>query len=300
MARTDERFKHAYNGLLKRCHSLGVGAKLSSELALAEELDVSRTVIRAALARLDEDGVISWQGRNKTVMRLPKPTDRMEVASTPPSPEVLEERFFDWVLRFDVPAGTPLNVAQLARDFEVPPHSLQEFLASLSRFGLVRRRDRGGWELLGFTEDFAVELSDFRTVLEMNAISHLVACPDDHPIWARLEQLRQDHLKLAENLETRYHDFSRLDERFHETIGSSVNNRFIKEFQRVISLIFHYHYQWEKQTEKKRNAAAIAEHLALIDALQSRDETAALAAARAHLDTAKNTLRASMRTHNLS
>ncbi|MDB6176295.1 GntR family transcriptional regulator [Paracoccus sp. Z330] len=300
MARTDERFKHAYNSLLERCHRLGVGARLESESSLAKELDVSRTVIRAALARMDEDGVISWQGRSKTVTRLPAPRERLEIGATPPSQEILEEQFFNWVLHFDVPAGTPLNVAQLAREFQVPSHSLQEFLASLSRFGLVRRRDRGGWELLGFTEEFAVELSDFRTLLELNAISHLIVCPPDHPIWTRLEDLRREHLNLARSIETRYHDFSRLDEQFHEAIGSSVNNRFIKEFQRVISLIFHYHYQWEKQTEQQRNAAAIDEHLALIDALQRRDEQAALAAARAHLATAKNTLRASMRTHNLT
>jgi DNA-binding GntR family transcriptional regulator len=49
------------------------------------------------------------------------------------------------VLRFDVAPGTVLDVADLSRRFRVPPTMLQEFLASLQRFGLVERRPRGGW-----------------------------------------------------------------------------------------------------------------------------------------------------------
>lgn len=300
MARTDERFKHTFNELLDKCAGLTEGAQLPSELALATDLNVSRTVIRSALAKLDDDGIISWSGRTKTVLRKPRSSDRLTVVSDPPTQEEMESRFFDWVLHFDVPAGTPLNVTQMARDFEVPAHSLLEFLASLSRFGLVQRRERGGWELVGFTEDFAIELSDFRSVLEMNAVSQVVARPDGDPIWAKLAELKQRHLDLEEKIETQFHDFSRLDEAFHETLYSVVKNRFVNEFQRVISMIFHYHYQWEKNTEKARNAQAIKEHLSLIDALMSRDEAAASAAAKEHLTTAKRTLLASMRSHKFT
>ena len=300
MARTDERFKSTFNKLLDQCAYLGKGAQLPSEFALATDLNVSRTVIRSALTKLNEDRIISWAGRTKTVLRRPRASDRLEVVSEPPTPEELESRFFDWVLRFDVPAGTPLNVKQMSRDFEVPAHSLQEFLASLSRFGLVQRRQKGGWELVGFTEDFAIELSDFRSVLELNAVSQVVARPEGDAIWAKLAELKQKHLELADNIDTRFHDFSRLDESFHEALYSVVKNRFVKEFQRVISMIFHYHYQWEKDTEKTRNEQAINEHLRLIEALLSRDEEAASRAAKEHLATAKRTLLASMRSHKFT
>lgn len=300
MARTDERFKHTFNELLDKCATAGEGAQLASELTLAKDIGVSRTVIRSALNKLNDERIISWSGRDKTVLRTPKASDRLAVDAEQPTPEELEKRFFDWVLHFDVPAGTALNVTQMAREFKVPAHSLQEFLASLSRFGLVQRRDRGGWELVGFTENFAIELSDFRSVLELNAISQVLARPDDDPIWAKLEDLKQQHLKLAQNIDTQFHDFSPLDEAFHEAISGVVKNRFVSEFQRVISMIFHYHYQWEKDTEKTRNIQAISEHLALIDALQSRDSKAALQAAKDHLATAKRTLLASMRSHKFT
>ncbi|KAJ55666.1 transcriptional regulator [Actibacterium mucosum KCTC 23349] len=297
MARTDERLKSVYNQLLDRCSTLGPEAHLPSELALATEMQVSRTVVRSALRKLDENSIIQWNGRNKTVLRVPDSGDWLDVASAPPTLDQLESNFFDWVLRFDVPAGTPLNVTKLARDFEAPSHSLQELLAALSRFGLVKRRARGGWELVGFTEEFALELSDFRLVLELNALKQLFNLPQDHPIWQNMQDLKAQHLALAEEIEEKYHDFSRLDEAFHDAISGVVKNRFVIEFQRVISLIFHYHYQWRKETEKDRNRAAISEHLAIIDAILARDEDAAISAAEEHLATAKKTLLESMRSH---
>nr|WP_256439187.1 GntR family transcriptional regulator [Rubellimicrobium arenae] len=212
----------------------------------------------------------------------------------------LETRFLDWILRFDVPADTPLNITQLARQFGVTPYTLQEFLSGWSRFGLVQRRPRGGWLLLGFTLDYAVELSDFRAVLEIDAVRHLVALPQDHPVWPTLDTLRASHRALLERVETHFHDFSKLDEQFHSTVTGVVRNRFVVEFQKVVSLIFHYHFQWDKTDERQRNEAAIREHLEWIEAMQRRDEAAAVAAARTHLATSKLTLLSSLRGHNLA
>jgi DNA-binding GntR family transcriptional regulator len=299
MARTDERFREAFNRLIDYCASQRTGDQLPGEVALADHLDVSRTVVRTALERLQERGIIRWQGRSKTLLRSPREDDRLAVHSDQVSAEELERQFLEWVLRFDVPPGTALNVTELARKFGVPAYGLQEFLASLSRLGLVRRRLKGGWELVGFTRDYAIELSDFRMMLELNAVCHLVALPAEHGIWARLDKLEAAHRRLAEDIDLRYHDFSLLDEQFHTALGSVVKNRFVAEFQKVIALIFHYHFQWDKKDERERNLAAIGEHLRLIAALKRRDEAGATEAARDHLRTSKQTLLSSLRSHAL-
>mgnify|MGYP004524931225 CR=1 FL=1 len=300
MARTDARFRAAFNGLLDLCGELDVGAPLPSEAALADRLDVSRTIVRAALRDLDGRDIVDWQGRAKTLRRKPDGADRLELRGEGASLSELETRFLEWILRFDVPADTPLNVTQLARQFRVTPHVLQEFLSAWSRFGLVERRPRGGWCLLGFTADYAVELSDFRAVLELNAVRHLMTLPPHHPIWALLEALRAEHRALLDRIETHFHDFSKLDGRFHSAVLGIVRNRFVVEFQKVVSLIFHYHYQWDKTDERQRNEAAIQEHLEWIEAMLRRDEKTALAAAQAHLATSKLTLLSSLRGHNLA
>lgn len=299
MARSDTRYREAYNRILDYCGSLPVGAAIPAESALSEIAGVSRTVIRRCLSRLQDDGVIAWEGRDKRLLRTPGDKDRIALPNTHGSSDDLEQRFFDWVLRFDVPANTPLSVAELSRTFDVPQHELKEFLAGLSRFGLVARRKQGGWTLLGFTKEFAVELSDFRSVLELNAVGHLVEAPVDHPVWRRLAEIRDAHLALKDRIDTDFRDFSKLDQAFHETLNSVVRNRFTAEFQKLISLIFHYHYMWDKTDEKIRNAAAIDEHLAIIDALEARDADAACNAARCHLRTSKTTLLSSLRAHDL-
>lgn len=298
MARTDGRFREAYNLLLDICDSLAPEEALPAENALAERMGVSRTVVRSGLQRLSDTGIIHWQGREKTLLRRPNAGDRLSVQATAPGVDELESRFLDWVLRFDVPAGTPLNVAQLSRQFGVLPHTLQEFLASLSRSGLVERRPRGGWRLLGFTAEYALELSDFRAVLELNAVRHTIGLPDAHPIWDRLEGLRREHIDLLGRLETDFQDFSKLDERFHATVNGVVRNRFVAEFQKIVALIFHYHYMWDKTEERQRNGVAIGEHLSIVDALLARDHPAAEAALLRHLASSKATLLSSLRSNS--
>lgn len=300
MARSDVRFRLAHNSLVETFSMLMAGSALPSESALAAQAGVSRTVVRTVLRRLEAAGIVAWSGRDKTLLRPPNSNDKLPVQAETLQPEDLEREFFEWVLRFDVPAGTPLNITQLARQFGVHASVLQELLASLSHFGLVERRARGGWTLLGFTANFAIELSEFRSVLELNALQHLLACHVDHPVWTEIEALRLQHLDLETRVEADFHDFSKLDERFHACLNAVVKNRFITQFNRVISLIFHYHFMWDKRDERSRNAAAIREHLAIIEALQSRDEEATLAAGRRHLRTSMTTLLSSLRDHRLA
>lgn len=299
MARTDDRFRTAYNETLSMISKCRLGDCLPAETALAEQLNVSRTIVRAVLASLMEAGLIQWQGRMKPIQRMPAINDRLPLRDDHLSREELEWRFLEWVLRFDVPAGTPLNITKLAKEFSVSPHALQEFLSGLSHFGLVERRPRGGWLLLGFTAAYAVELSDFRLVLERNAIRILVNLPQSHAIWKKLDDLEHQHHDLLARLETDFHDFSRLDGAFHMAINSVVENRFVKQFQKVISLIFHYHYQWDKRMERDRNTNAIAEHLAILAALRRGDEESAIAATTAHIQTSKATLLGSLRVNYL-
>ena len=299
MARSDTRYREAYSRILDLCATLPLGTELPAESSLSEAAGVSRTVVRRCLARLSELGVIAWNGRDKHVLRPPEPGDRIALPDSADGREHLEQRFLDWILRFDVPANTPLSVAELARTFEVAQHELKEFLAGLSRFGLVARRPQGGWMLRGFTKDFAIELTDFRLVLELDAVSKVADAPVDHPIWPRLADLRERHLALADRIDTDFHEFSKLDEAFHEAINSVVRSRFVAEFQKVISLIFHYHYIWDKTHERQRNQAAINEHLAIIEALEARDAARAIEAARQHLRTSKSTLLSSLRHHDL-
>lgn len=294
MARTNDRYKSAYNQMLDGLGAKAIGYELDSETSIAEQLGVSRTIVRSVLEQLAKSRIISWRGRRKRMLRPIQPSDRFPDDETETAMERLEDQFLEWILRTDVAPDTRLNISLLSRQFDATPHAVQEFLVRFSRFGLVERLSTGGWILRGFTPHYAIELSEFREMIELASVGKLVALDAKDPIWSQLDELERDHLALLDTVETRYKDFSALDDRLHATINSVQDNRFAREFQALISMIFHYHYQWNKRLEKQRNTVAIGEHLSYIAALRSRDLDKANAAARAHLSTARQTLLASI------
>jgi DNA-binding GntR family transcriptional regulator len=124
----------------------------------------------------------------------------------------------------------------------------------------------------------------------MRSARALADLPANDPLWVQLALLRDEHVGLLAEIEERYRDFSDLDSRFHRLINAAAPNRFIDGFYEIITLIFHYHYQWNKRDERQRNEVALREHLVYIDALRRRDTAAVERACQAHLTSARETL----------
>ena len=126
--------------------------------------------------------------------------------------------------------------------------------------------------------------------LKFATLGALAASPHSSQHWRQLETLRQELLALLDEIETRYHGFSDLDSRVHRFTSTAAPNRFIDSFYDIITVIFHYHYQWNKHDERQRNEVAIREHLTYIEALFSWNISMVELACRAHLSSARETL----------
>ena len=163
-----------------------------------------------------------------------------------------------WILHGDCRPGQAINVLELSRQFGVSASAIREYLNRLRPFGLIERRPSGAWVLHGFTAEFAEELCEVRAMFEMRSALRFISLRPEAPAWAALARIKDAHLELLAEAETRFADFSALDERFHRCINDVSRNRFIVDFYEVISMIFHYHYQWNKYDERERNIAAIA------------------------------------------
>ena len=288
-------FKRAYNRGLSRLSSYGVGADIGSEPAWAEALGVSRTTIRSMLAALADAGLIAYDGRHKALLRQPISADFFPEVETEQVGAVVEKRFMQWILQGDCKPGQQINVLELSRQIGVSLSATRDYLNRFPRYGLLERRNSGAWVLNGFTEEFAEELCEVRTMFELRSALRFITRPDNDAAWARLARIKSEHLTLLDEAETRFTDFSELDERFHRCINDASRNRFIVGFYDVISMIFHYHYQWSKRDEKERNIVAMYEHLAYIGALQSRNPSAVSESCNAHMATARQTLLTSIR-----
>ncbi len=293
--KTDATYKRAFNAALDMIRMLCDGEEIASESMLAKSLQVSRTTVRKVLSALQERGLIQQQGRSRTRTGKPVEDDSFPAAETVSISAQVEKRFMQWMLRDDAKPGTVINELELARQFGVATNVVREFLNRFQRFGLIEKRIGSGWEFRGFTVSFARELFDIREMFEMRSARAFAALPEGSPLWAQLEELRLGHVALLQDIDVRFHDFSDLDSRFHRLINSVLPNRFIDSFYDIITMIFHYHYQWNKHDERARNEAAVQEHLAFMEALQERNLRRVEKACSLHLASARETLMRSLR-----
>ncbi|WP_423065560.1 GntR family transcriptional regulator [Devosia sp. CN2-171] len=288
--KTDTLFKRAYNDALLLTAQLREGEAMPSETVLAARLAVSRTTVRKILSTLAEQGVVGGAGRQRFIRVSAGHAAPFPEAETVPTSVQVEKQFMEWMLRGDAKAGSLINELDLARQFGVATTVIREFLNSFQRFGLIERRPSGGWVLQGFTGSFAFELIEIREMFELRSAKAFAGLPETSPLWQELRQLRTAHVELLGEIDARFQDFSDLDSRFHRLVNAAAPNRFIDGFYDIITLIFHYHYQWNKKDERERNEVAIEEHLAYIDALLSRSRTSVVTACRKHLASARQTL----------
>lgn len=288
--RTDTTFKRAFNDMIDILQTLDLGEELPSENALRAQLGVSRTTVRKVLAVMSARGIIVSEAHGRIIRQQPRQTERYPKEETLAISEQVETSFMEWMLRGDASPGTEINEAELARKFGVATTIVREFLNRFQKYGLIEKRPNAGWVFKGFTASFALELFEIREMFEMRSARLFATLPHGSPIWKQVRAVRAAHLELLADIDARFQDFSELDSRFHRLITAVAPNRFIESFQDVIAMVFHYHYQWNKRDERARNEVAIGEHIALIDALESRDITLIDHACRSHLISARETL----------
>ena len=285
--KTDTVFKRAFNETLDLLVQLPMGGDVPSETTLGQRLRVSRTTVRKVLSELAARGVVS--GRRLRPDELAA-AERFPEGQTVSTAVQLEKRFMEWTLRDNARPGTAINELELARQFGVSTTGVREFLNRFQRFGLIEKRPNAGWLFKGFTISFALELFEIREMFELRSAKAFGSLAETSPLWRQIGALREEHLMLLDDIEERFHDFSGLDSRFHRLVNTAIPNRFIDDFYDIITIIFHYHYQWNKRDERQRNEIAIREHLTYIDALLSKNESIIELACRAHLTSAKQTL----------
>jgi DNA-binding GntR family transcriptional regulator len=296
MAKPPTVFKRSTNLLLQHIvDHVPIGETLPTEQRMTELCQGSRTAVRAALAHLHAQGVISAP-KERRVLRQPVPSDYFDVAELQTGADRIHQVLMDRIYQSDLAPGTEFSEAELARAAGASTISVREFLIGFSRFGLIEKKPRGGWRLCAFDIPFATEVADMRQMFEFAAVEHFGTLPPDDPAYAELDKLIARHERLAASMPWRHQDFPALDRDFHTFLIGLLKNRFAQDFYDIVSLVFHYHYQWDKGDEAVRIRYAVQEHLTLLHALARRDPAAALAAMRNHLSSARNTMMQSIRT----
>jgi DNA-binding GntR family transcriptional regulator len=290
MAKLPTTSKRATNMLLDYlAEHVTIGERLPTEMAMTGLAQTSRTVVRAVLAHLVQRGLIGGM-KERHLLRKPVKEDYFDDAQTHSGAEQVQKVLMERIYQRDLPPGSSFTEIELARLAGVSTITVREFLIAFSRYGLIEKKPRGGWRLCAFDRTYAEELAEARELFEFAAIKRIGKLAPDDPAFERLNDLLKRHEQLESADPASHTDFPALDREFHGFLLGLLNNRFADGLNDIVSMVFHYHYQWDKSDEMPRNLHAVKEHLAILRALARRDVPAALEAMSTHLGSARTTM----------
>lgn len=182
--------------------------------------------------------------------------------------------------------GQRLSEADLARRFGISRGPLREALQRLEG-RLVTRRPRVGVRVIELSPETIRELFLIREALEGMA-ARLATENARKPDVKSLRNLLSRHAKDPALKAGSAYKQGSFDSDFHATIVRLAGNQRLEEM-----LLDHLYYQlrlYRYQSSAKSGRALVAfdEHVAIVDAIESGDATAAEAAMRTHIRNAYN------------
>ena len=269
-----------------------IPSPLPSQSALAEMYNISRTTVRHILCHLCERGVLSQVNHDYQILRQPEVQDGFDgsSASLTEQNRLFEQAFFTMINQRQLRAGERFSELQLARAAGVSPVVVREFLLKFSRYNLIESEKRGQWNMKKFEQSWAEQLFELREMLETHALQHFLNLPDSDARWLQAKTLLERHRTLRDSIGNSFRMFSQLDRDFHSLLLSAADNIFFNQSLEIISVIFHFHYQWDESDLKQRNIIAIDEHMTILSALICRSDLDANLALRNHLNSAKQSM----------
>jgi DNA-binding GntR family transcriptional regulator len=204
------------------------------------------------------------------------------IASADPHlPDSPEERMYvdiyGAIMEHRLPAGTKLTEQTLVDIYGLARYNVRRVLARLASDGLIElERNRGAF-IASPTEQEAQDMFEIRQVLEQSVMSKLVCSgPAEFKAMHRLvERERAAYMQGNRPL------WIRLSADFHIELAKMGGNALLVETLR--RLVSRTTLMISTQTPPDRQPCSFDEHLAVISALERRDEAGAIHAMAHHL-----------------
>jgi DNA-binding GntR family transcriptional regulator len=186
--------------------------------------------------------------------------------------ELLRQRIF----RRELEPGSWIDEVKLAQEYGISRTPLREALKVLAAEGLVTMKVRRGAYVTEVSERDLADVYHLLALLESDAAAVVAQRAGD----AQLKELQQLHRELENAVQDREKFFA-LNERFHMRLLELADNRWrdqmVADLRKVMKL--NRHHSLFKQG---RIAESLAEHRAVMQALEKRDPDAASRLMREH------------------
>lgn len=179
--------------------------------------------------------------------------------------ELLRQRIF----RRELEPGSWIDEVKLAQEYGISRTPLREALKVLAAEGLVTMKVRRGAYVTEVSEQDLAEVYHLLALLESDAAAVVAARAGD----AELKDLQKLHQELEGAVKNRERFFA-VNERFHmrllDIAGNRWRNQMVADLRKVMKLNRH-----NSLLKSGRIQESLAEHAALMAALQARDAEAA-------------------------
>ncbi|WP_300709840.1 GntR family transcriptional regulator [Limnohabitans sp.] len=261
-----------------------IGHRLT-ELALSEELNVSRSPVRKALQYLEGQGVVTSLPRKG--FQLSKSAS--ELASVDLSaPETSDEDLYLRIANERIHGDLPEDVheSDLMEQFGTTRLQIQRVLHRMARESMIDRKPGRGWVFrpLLTNSDSHRESYRFRMIIEPSAILE----PGYQPDLAELEKCRREQEELLQGGIEKCSpaELFRAGVHLHETVVAGAKNRFLLDSLRTINQMRRV-VEYGTRLDRSRLHQQCREHLALIDLLVKGERMEAAHFLRQHLNGAR-------------
>ena len=188
------------------------------------------------------------------------------------------ERLREQIFNRELEPGSWIDEQKLAADYGISRTPLREALKVLAVEGLVTMKMRRGAYVTEMSAQDVSQVYRLLALLESDAAAQVAETASD----TDLAELRQLHEQLEAQVGQR-DDFFRTNERFHMRLLALAHNRWreqiVNDLRKVMKLNRHHSLFRQGRIEE-----SLAEHRALLTALEQRAPEQAARLMRAHFD----------------
>ncbi len=213
----------------------------------------------------------------------------MSVTSDSAGPDTLSERAAGLVQRDilagDLAPGTRLGIVDLARRYDIGATPLREALSRLMSRGLIVGIGQRGFRVADISRDDLLDITQMRTVIEMEALQRAIAQGDDAweaGILSALHRMRRHIERTGDAFREGTDDFDALHKGFHTSLLTGCGSlRLLAAHADLYDQA--YRYRRVMMGRMVGGADFIAAHQRLADCVLARDTAQAQAMLTAHL-----------------
>lgn len=210
-----------------------------------------------------------------------------------------QERAYTWlrdrILNLDFQPNTALRTQAIAEEIGLSRTPVREALGRLEQAGLVAREGGWGYRVRPISYKEAMDVYRVREVLEVEAVREALPLLKPSSLAALRRCLESAEEKL---LQRRLKDFRNSTRRFHRSIALATDNAFLISMLMTIEDRIHLLGALMAKYEGEHPQQSITQNFALLSALERRQEDAAVAAVRQHIDSARAVIARSLTTGN--